>query len=525
MDLPALLDALARPGAYPHPVDRVELCQTHISAVFLAGPFAYKIKKPVNFGFLDFSTLERRRHFCHEEVRLNRRLAPEVYLGVVPVALDAGGLPAFEAPGEPVEFAVKMRRLDPALTLESRLECGTLSATEVRQLGSRLAAFHAHAERSPDTAAGGAFAAVAANTRENFTQLEAGIGRTLRRSVFDRIRARTEAELERLRPLIEARAARGVPCDTHGDLHLDHVYLDPSRSPPTDLTIVDCIEFNTRFRFADPIADLAFLAMDFVFHGRSDLASELSDAYFASSEDAEGRALLSFYLAYRAVVRGKVEGFALEEAEVSEAEKELDLARARAHFLLALGTLEPPAQRPALVLSAGLPGAGKSVLARMLAERAGFERVASDDVRKELAGLPPTQRGGPDLYSPAMSDRTYVEVLERVRTGLLEGKRMVADATFIRDVRREAFLNAARALCVPVRILICTAPDSVILPRLAARTGDSSDADADVYRQLKSQWQPGGPRTVKETRILDASDTPDATYAQAEPALREAGLI
>ena len=247
MELTHLIEALSDPSSYSHPVANVEVRHTHISVVFLAGPFAYKVKKPVALGFLDFTTLEKRRHFCEEEVRLNRRLAPRVYLGVRPVIQTGKGL-QFEGPGEVVEWAVKMERLPEEATLLRRLQRGEVRPGLMQTLGRRVAVFHAAAEAGAHIAAFGHFDVVARNTRENFQQATPHIGTALSQAVFDRLQALTEETLARLRPLIEERARRGMPRDTHGDLHLDHVYLFPERPAPADLVIIDCIEFNERFR-------------------------------------------------------------------------------------------------------------------------------------------------------------------------------------------------------------------------------------------------------------------------------------
>jgi aminoglycoside phosphotransferase family enzyme len=347
MEIAHLIEALSRTAAYPFPVQEVAVRHTHVSVVFLAGPFAYKVKKPVDLGFLDFTTLPRRRHFCAEEVRLNRRLAPAVYLGVVPVTRTASGL-HLEGPGEAIEWAVKMERLPDEATLLRRVERGAVGPGEMTALAGAIAAFHARAQSGPAISAFARFDAVARNARENFEQSAPAVGITVCPAAFDRLRQLTEEALVRLRPLIEARAARGVPRDTHGDLRLEHVYLLPQRLPPDDLAIIDCIEFNERFRFADPVADLAFLVMDLLFHGRQDLAAELAREHFRASCDPEGANLLPFYTAYRACVRAKVSGLELLEKEVPPQEREAALARARAHWLLALDVLQGGCADPAL---------------------------------------------------------------------------------------------------------------------------------------------------------------------------------
>jgi aminoglycoside phosphotransferase family enzyme/predicted kinase len=514
-----LIAALSDPSAYPYPVERVEVRHTHISAVFLAGGYAYKVKKPVDLGFLDFRTLERRQHFCAEEVRLNRRLAPQVYEGVVPVVRTAAGVKV-EGAGAVLDWAVKMVRLPDEATLLSRLRAGQLDAGALGSLARRLAEFHASSEGGPHVAAFGRFEVVAGNARENLEQTRPQVGDTVHPAVFARLSALLEQRLAELRLLIEARAARGVPRDTHGDLHLDHVYLFPGRPPPDDLAVIDCIEFNERFRYADPVADMAFLVMDLLFRGRPDLAGAFREAYFTAAGDAEGRALLPFYVAYRAAVRGKVEGLELAEREVPEEERRRAGERACGHWLLALGALEEPGCRPALVLVAGLPGTGKSTLARALGARAGLQVIRSDVVRKELAGPLPRE----DLYTPEWGDRTYAECLRRADELLRAGSRVVVDANFREERRRRAFLELATARGVPALLLVCRARAEVVQRRLAGRHGDASDADWEVHQEVARAWEEPGPDTRRAVRELSAEGPAEATLGQALAALAQAGL-
>jgi len=499
MDVTSLIRGLARPQAYPHPADDIEIRQTHISVVALAGSYAYKVKKPVDLGFLDFTTLGKRLQFCREEVRLNRRMAPDVYLGVVPL-VASNGQPMVDGEGEPVDYAVKMRRLPDEATLLARLEREALAGAVLGDLGRRVAAFHAAAASGPEIDRYGSWEVVAGNARENLAQSRGHVGVCLSEAVFARLAGCLEESLRALRPLIEARARDHVTRDTHGDLHLDHVYLFPDEPPPRDLVVIDCIEFNERFRYADPVADTAFLAMDLLFHGRPDLERAFVEAYFDAAGDRSGRMLLAFYVAYRAAVRAKVEGMTAAEAEVPEAERGQAIARARGHWLLALSQLEAPERRPALVLVGGLPGTGKSTLAEMLGRDSDFEVVSSDRVRKELAGLGPETPAaaafGEGIYTPEWHDRTYAACLERAERLLFEGKRVIVDASFREAHRRRSFLEAALRWGVRPVLLLCTAPEETVRERTAARRGGPSDADWAVYKATAAAWEhePEDPR-------------------------------
>jgi len=529
MDVGRIVEILRDPASYPHPADRLKLHQTHISVVALAGPWAYKVKKPVDRGFLDFTTLEKRRAFCRREVELNRRLAPDVYRGVVPLTRDGDGTIRVDGAGEPVEWAVKMRRLPPDATLLAREERGDLAPEHVDRVARRVAEFHRRAASGAEISRFGRWDVVAHNARENFTQSLCHVERTVSRDVLGRTARLTEAELEERRRLIEERARSGVPRDTHGDLHLDHVYLLPDRDPPGDLVVVDCIEFSDRLRYADPVADVAFLYMDLAFRGRRRLAERLAEVYFRETGDDEGRRLLPLYVAYRAHVRGKVEAMTLDDPDVEGEERKRAARDARAHWLLGLDRLAPPARRPALLLVGGLPATGKSTLGRALAREANFRIVATDATRKRLAGLSPTgdaaSEFGEGIYGREWTDRTYATCLEDAGRLLFQGFRVIMDATFHDEERRRRFFDAADRWGVPVRFLRCRADPDVVRRRLERREGDVSDAGLEVYRRMSREWDEPGPRTRGRTHEIRTDVPASESTGAALALLRRADLL
>ncbi|RMG15557.1 MAG: hypothetical protein D6731_08120 [Planctomycetota bacterium] len=531
-DLRERIAALASPEAYPHPVGEVEVVQTHISVVFLTERFAYKLKKPVDLGFLDYSTSARRRRFCSAEVELNRRLAADVYLRVAPLARGRDGRLRVDGEGRPVDWLVVMRRLPDDRHAKALLERDELTADRIDRLAERLARFHREATRGPRIARFGSFEAVAGNCRENFAQLEPFVGRTVHPEVFARLREATEAELARRRPLIEARAAHGVPCDGHGDLRLEHVYFLADRPPPRDVVVVDCIEFNERFRYGDPMADLAFLLMELRKEGRADLAARCAERYVAATGDAEGRALLPLYTAYRATVRGKVHGFAWAEPELPAPERTRALERARGDLLFADALLRPRGERPCVVLVGGLPGTGKSTLAQALAERANLRWIRSDAVRKQLAGLTPRSSASapPDegIYAPAWTERTYRECLERVEDALFAGRRALVDASFVSARWRRAFFEAARRWEVPFVFLRCELEPEIAHERLARRAPCAeavSDADAETYDHLARRWVESPPEVERRERAVSTRGTPREALDRAWAVLQEFALV
>jgi len=326
--LPELVKALLKTEAYPETAVSVELAQTQMSFVFLCDEYVYKVKKPVNLGYLDYSTLEKRQFYCQQEVRLNRRLCPEAYLGVVPVSKKGDDIYIGDS-GEIIEYAVKMRRLPQKAMMSVLLVNNKVSLEMLGRVAQKLVAFHNEAETNAIISTFGELSTIIQNNDENFTQTEKYIGNTISPEQYQHIKAYTENFIQQNATLLGKRVADGRIRDCHGDLHAAHICFTDS------ICIYDCIEFNERFRYADVASEVAFLAMDLDHYGRSDLSNHFIDAYVNQSQDSEIKDLLNFYKCYRAYVRGKVGSFQLDDPHISQEEKIKVLANARGYFKLA----------------------------------------------------------------------------------------------------------------------------------------------------------------------------------------------
>lgn len=514
---PALVQDLLRPEAYPNEERpaAVELVETHISWLFLTGRWVYKVKKPVDFGFLDFTTLEKRRHFCYEEVRLNRRLSPSVYQGVVEVRWD-GSHYTFVGPGQVVDYAVKMRQLPRERTLSALLRADKVSETEIREVARRIAAFHASAETSDAITQTGGLDTVRRNIQENFAQTERYQGISITPGAYDLLRAYSEAFMEVHATLFAQRQAQGRIRDGHGDLHAGQIYLVDG-----DVLFLDCIEFNERFRWADVCADLAFLAMDLDYHGRPDLSHVLVEEYCRASGDRGLLALLDFYKVYRAYVRGKVESFRLDEPTLTGEDRMAVLQRAARYFALAVQYARV-IRGPTLVLVAGLIGTGKSTLARNLGALLQGEVISSDTVRKALAGIPPTERRwepwGAGIYSPEMDLRTYRAMLEQARPLLERGKIVILDASYRSSQRRQEAIALARERGVPFFVVEATAPEAVLRERLLLRQErreGPSDGRLELLPTFREHFEPLTDIPPERLVRVDTSGTPRESAFQA----------
>jgi uncharacterized protein len=470
--------ALLRPAAYPEETAAVSHRETHISHLYFTDRYVYKIKKAVDFGFLNFTSLDRRRFYCHEEVRLNQRFCPDTYLDVVEVR-HCGSQYRLGGDGEIVDYAVRMRRLPEERMLVYLLQAGDPSLpAHMRRVGRRLAFLHRDSEIVLSDGGRSDLDNIQHNWQENFAQTAPFVGHTLCAGAQAATAAYVERFLADQEPLLRRRQEQGFVRDGHGDLHAEHICLtEPVR-------IYDCIEFNRRYRVADVAADLAFLLMDLDFRQRRDLTAVTLKAYrAAAAADRELSRLLPFYKVYRAWVRGKVESLLAADATAGTAEREAAAGRARRYFSLALGYLCPPV----LILTCGLMGVGKTTVGRALSAALGATLLRSDELRKGLAGLPPTaareEPFGSGLYSAEMTARTYERLLERARDELAAGRPVVADAAFLRRAERDRFAAAAGRTGRPTLLALLSCPAEMALERLDRRQALGDDA-SDGRREL-----------------------------------------
>jgi aminoglycoside phosphotransferase family enzyme/predicted kinase len=492
--LPALIAAMARGEFYPDHPSRVELRQTHISYVFLAGPYVYKIKKPLRLPFLDYSTLPQRHHFCQEEIRLNRRLAPTTYLKVVPIRKEGEGFSLAEnssASGDIVEYAVKMNRLPEDQMLSFRIEQDSVEPDHIRAIAKKLASFHEIASVDKAEALGSP-QAIGARVRANFQETRRFIDRTIGPKMFGKIQAYSEAFLRENFDLLQSRALEGRVREGHGDLRAEHVCL------LDDIVIFDCIEFDEGLRYGDIASEIGFLSMDLDFLGARALSAEIEEVYASLAKDPALRSpLLPFYKCYRAYVRGKVESLKSDEQEIPNEERRHASTEAQRYFCLASRYTREKSQRTLLLVVCGMVGTGKSTVARLLSDLSGFPVLNSDQIRKKLVTpapkTPPQEGYGHGIYCEEFNELTYNALLAETDRRLGRGKGVIVDATFKDSKHRSLFINCAANSGVPAFFIECRTHEATVRRRLADRAknpDEISDATWEIYERMRGEFNP-----------------------------------
>ena len=483
-DQTTILSVLNNPDFYPHPVRTIQVEETHISTVFLTGDFVYKVKKPVDFGFLDYTTLEKRLQYCKQEVLLNKRLSENVYLDVVPITLEPTGY-ALNGPGKPVEYAVKMRQLPKERTMLQLLRRAEFSLNMLRDLVQMLVRFYQKTDTGPEIDAMGSRELIWVNIEEDFVQTHPYVSTILNRVPFSDLHRRVRTFLNSKAELFDRRIKTGCIRDCHGDLRLGHIYFTDS------ISIIDCIEFNERFRYGDLASDLAFLAMDLDYNGFADIGQKLLAEYALSADDPELFLLVDFYKCYRAHVRCKVECLRYGAGDLSGPEAGLAKGRAQSYFQLAWRYAEI-FSRQTIWIVCGLSGSGKSTIAAELGKRMNLKCYRSDVIRKRLFGLSPEQQVvtpfGESIYSPAASDNTYEQLLLEARKEVSRGRSVILDATFGRLQHRVLVRRLAEEMVANVIFIECRCRLSLLHQRLTAREEQKSVSDARL-QHLGAQSQ------------------------------------
>ena len=500
-----MVKSLLKREAYPEPTLSVEMVQTHVSWIFLTDTHAYKVKKPVDFGFLNFSTIDRRRFYCNEEVRLNRRLCPDIYEGVVEVRETTTGA-TFRGEGPVIDYAVRMRRLPAERMLDRLVEQGDVSLADMGKVARVIADFHRSALTSPAIAEYGQLDRIMLNWQENLEQMVPFESTTLGSEERAVIKAWVSSFAAEYAPLFDRRVAEGFIRECDGDIHLENICMSDDR-----VCIFDCIEFNERFRCCDTAADVAFLLMDLDYHGRHDLAEEVIRVYREASGDSVMGELLDFYKIYRAFVRGKVESFRLNDGGIDLHERELARARAVRYFRLARGYIERRRLRPTLFITCGVMGSGKSSLAGQIAFELGTACFNSDVIRKRLAGIradsPAPDAYGAGLYDRKTTNATYSELLRLAKAELKAGRSVIIDASFMRRADRAkcaALAEGSGALFVILHV-ICGEPE--IRRRLLERSASGTSVSDGRGELLDSQQRDFEPPGTGEGVLISVTST------------------
>lgn len=499
----------------------LDLIETHASWVFLGPETVWKVKKPVDFGFLNFTTLERRKSACDAEIALNSRLAPHVYRAVVPITRDASGHHALGGRGEIVDYAVEMTRLADTRRADVLLEADQLSLDHVETLGCTLAAFHGNMPTSEHIAGFGSPEVILANVRENFSQTRDTIHHYLEPAQAREVEARQVGFIEQHRDLFIDRMITGKVRDGHGDLRLEHVYLGPNPEP----TIIDCIEFNERFRYGDVCSDIAFLTMDLAQSGRMDLSEQLLATYAGAADDFELYRLVDFYEGYRAFVRGKVASLLVQDLGAAVETRQRASQLARRHFLLALASGRRALTKPALLAVGGIIGSGKSTLAARLGRTMTAPIVATDRTRKHVLGISPTTQiregAWTGVYAPEFSERVYGEVLRHAACVLASGRPVIVDGSFRSREQRGRARLLAQQMRVPFLFVECRATPEECRARLRRRTQQAnvSDARVDLFDDFVKQFESVDELSPDEHVIVDTSSDGEATLRRLEAML------
>ncbi len=517
---PDWLESLLSPQAYSHHPQKIELIQTHLSWVFLADELVYKVKKPVDFGFLNFTTLDRRQFFCNEEIRLNKRLCPDIYLSVVPITKEDDGFKV-EGQGQVVEWAVKMKRMPDGGLMSALIKKDEIVKRDMDNICNILVPFYEEARAPEDKIWLGGIDVVRENCTENFTQTEEFIGKAISKEDFEKIVDYTNSFLKDNGELFKKRQQQGYIVEGHGDLYSANICFDRDNDK---IYIFDCIEFNERFRYGDVAVDIAFLSMDLDFLGLCDLSGYFIDKFRKDTHDEDLLRLLDFYKCYRAYVRGKIGCFTWASPEVDEKTRNSSLDMAKRYFKLALRYAGGLESTPTVYVFMGLSGTGKSTVAAALASRLGIKAFNSDVVRKELiSGISSKEKRlepfGKGIYSKEFTAKTYRALNRLAGRELILGNDVILDATYIDPELRKSVAQLAKSCGARFVLIHCTCPEEIAIERMSKRLKQSdspSDGREEIYKAQKNIFVPPSEKEADLVVQLETKEDPDEIVKRLE---------
>lgn len=497
------------PDVFDHPVEHIELIETHISWVVLTGDFAYKIKKPVNFGFLDFSTLAKRKECCEQELELNNRLAADIYLDVVAITGSVDE-PRISGSGTAFEYAVKMLQFPQSAQLDNMLAGNALKLKHMDAIALMVADFHQSANITDDSMTFGDKDAVYQPVEENFRQIEEHLSTTEYSNHLKKLSRWSQSEWIQWQTVFEQRKANGFIRQCHGDMHLRNM-LWLNNKPMA----FDCIEFNAKLSWIDAISDIAFLIMDLLHHHQHELASRFLNRYLELTGDYAGLSVLPFYLCYRALVRAKVNALRMEQKDIPLDEKKKMIDEFKSYLELATRFTQRPTAK--LIIMSGMSASGKSSISQLLLDKLGAIRIRSDIERKRLFGALSTDNAtnkvgkniNTGIYSAEASKLTYEKLIVLTSIIIKAGYSAIVDAAFLKHTQREPFQKLAEQLCVPYTILQISAPAEILRQRIMQRKNDISDADLTVLEHQLTNWQPLAEEEMNYAVDVDSSEPLD----------------